>query len=73
MPVILPARHWDRWLDPAQADPAELMTLLVPAADELLEFHAVSSQVNSVRHNGPELIRPIPLTEPPASTLFGGP
>lgn len=70
MPVILPARYWDRWLDPTHRDQADLMTLLVPAADELLDLHPVTTKVNSVRNNGPELIHPESLPEPPSATLF---
>lgn len=70
MPAILPAHHWDRWLDPDHADPEELEALLVPAPDDLLEIHPVSSRVNSVRNNDAELIRPVPLPEPPAPSLF---
>jgi putative SOS response-associated peptidase YedK len=62
MPVILPAEHWDRWLDPEQ-EPPQLRPLLVPAPETLLEVHPVSTKVNSVRHNEPELIHPVPLEE----------
>jgi Uncharacterized conserved protein len=62
MPVIVPPEHWDRWLDPDQ-EPARLRPLLIPAPETLLEVHPVSTKVNSVRNNEPELIRPVPLEE----------
>jgi putative SOS response-associated peptidase YedK len=59
MPVILAAHHWELWLDRTEHDLAKLSSLLLPAPDELLQLHPVSSAVNSVRNNGPELVRPI--------------
>jgi hypothetical protein len=38
---------------------ARLSSLLLPADDALLQLHPVSSAVNSVRNNGPELVRPV--------------
>jgi putative SOS response-associated peptidase YedK len=61
MPVILPPEHWELWLDRTEHDVAELSALLLPAPDELLQLHPVSSEVNSVRNNGPDLVRPIQL------------
>jgi putative SOS response-associated peptidase YedK len=40
---------------------AELNALLLPAPDDLLQLHPVSSEVNSVRNNGPDLVRRIQL------------
>ena len=59
MPMIIDREHWADWLDPASNDPADLRALLVPAVSGGLAWHPVSTQVNSVRHNGPELIEPI--------------
>lgn len=56
MPVILPPDAWDRWLDPAPADPAEFQRLLVPCPAEWLEAIPVGSLVNSVRNQGPALV-----------------
>jgi putative SOS response-associated peptidase YedK len=70
MPMIIDKSHWADWLDPASNDPADLRALLVPAVSGGLSWHPVSMQVNSVRHNGPELIEPI---EPdPAGGIGGG-
>jgi putative SOS response-associated peptidase YedK len=59
MPVILPAEHWEQWLDRTNHDVAGLSTLLAPAPDDLLRLHPVGTEVNSVRNNGPQLTRPI--------------
>lgn len=56
MPMVIQRGHWADWLDPAGGDPAELMPLLVPAAADMLISYPVSTAVNSVRNNGPQLI-----------------
>ena len=58
MPVVLPESAWASWLDPANRDVASLQSLLVPAADDVLTMHAVSTAVNNVRNKGPELMAP---------------
>ena len=58
MPVILPEAKWAEWLDPANQDVEALRRLLVPADDDLLEYHPVSREVNNVRNKGEELISP---------------
>jgi putative SOS response-associated peptidase YedK len=59
MPMIIDENSWTDWLDPASDDPADLRALLAPAAARGLDWHPVSTAVNSVRHNGAELIEPI--------------
>ena len=75
MPVLLPRDVWAGWLDPAEKDADWLRSLLVPAPDDILAIHAVSTRVNNVRNNGPELIEPLesdPATEATEQpTLFG--
>lgn len=63
MPVILPASVWDEWLDPENTDVDDLARLLVPAPEDVLHLHPVSTEVNSVRNQGAHLIDPV---EPPA-------
>jgi putative SOS response-associated peptidase YedK len=58
MPAILPASAWDAWLDPANDDLDTLGKLLVPAPTSVIAMHEVSTDVNSVRNQGPELILP---------------
>lgn len=71
MPVILRDDDWARWLDPTNHDLAALHHLLVPAADDLLVMHAVSTAVNNVRNQGPELIAPVHSAVPETSPLPG--
>ena len=59
MPVILEEDAWARWLDPATADPGELLGLLVPSDEVDLDVYAVIRDVNDVRRDGPELITPL--------------
>jgi len=68
MPVILPRDAWWPWLDPDEKDLGYLRSLLVPAQSDALDLHPVSSRVNSVRNNGPDLIVPL---EPTAGMLQG--
>ncbi|MDO8364987.1 MAG: SOS response-associated peptidase [Actinomycetota bacterium] len=58
MPVLLPAEAWAEWLDPGNTDLHSLAQLLVPAPDDVLTMHAVSTAVNNVRNKGKELIEP---------------
>jgi len=59
MPVILPRAMWDLWLDPRNQNIDVLAQLLVPAPENLLALHPVSTQVNNVRNDGPQLIAPL--------------
>ncbi len=59
MPVVIPESAWDRWLDPTLIDPAELKGLLVPAEDGWLDAYRVTSRVNNVRNDGPDLVDPV--------------
>jgi len=65
MPLMVERDRWAAWLDPATAGVDDLLGLLVPAAPGRLEAYPVSTAVNSVRNNGPELLDP--LAEEPAS------
>jgi putative SOS response-associated peptidase YedK len=60
MPLFLEPDAYDAWLDPAPHATDELLGLLVPAAPGRLATWPVSTEVNNVRNNGPELIVPIP-------------
>ncbi len=61
MPMIVPAAEWARWLDPRA--PIQAGALLVPAVSDRLTITPVSTAVNSVRNNGPQLVEPIPPDE----------
>jgi putative SOS response-associated peptidase YedK len=59
MPMTVARHHWSAWLDPAiGAD--EAAGLFAPAASIHLEAYPVSTLVNSVRNNGPELLEALP-------------
>ncbi len=56
MPVVIPRESWATWLDPTSRDPGELRALLEPRDDLGLAAYPVSTLVNNVRNDGPELI-----------------
>jgi putative SOS response-associated peptidase YedK len=58
MPVIVGTGDIDAWLA-ADAQLDDIMPVLVPAPDDSLRIWPVSTAVNSVRNDGPELLRPI--------------
>jgi putative SOS response-associated peptidase YedK len=60
MPMTIAPESWADWLDPANGDADDVRALLVPAAARGLATYPVSTEVNSVRNNGPELMQPVP-------------
>jgi putative SOS response-associated peptidase YedK len=60
MPVIVPPEHYARWLDPANADVADL---IAPYPPEAMAYYPVSSRVNAVRNDDASLIEPITQAE----------
>lgn len=64
MPVVLPESAWAQWLDPEEHDVDALARLLVPAPSEWFEAYEVSTRVNNVRNNGPDLVRRLEDTGP---------
>ncbi|WP_199432452.1 SOS response-associated peptidase [Qaidamihabitans albus] len=69
MPLVLPRQRWDAWLDP---DRTEVDGLLAPpdlGFVDSLELRPVSTRVNNVRNNGPELVE---RAEPEPASLDGG-
>jgi putative SOS response-associated peptidase YedK len=59
MPVILSSQDYDLWLDPEMQDPAKLKRLYQPFPASEMESYLVSTNVNKVANQGPELIEPI--------------
>ena len=55
MPVVLEPSDWPAWLGEAEGDPA---ALLLPSA-ATFRVWPVSSRVNNVRNNGPDLIQEV--------------
>jgi putative SOS response-associated peptidase YedK len=68
MPMIIDPDRWADWLDPVSVDPDDARAMLVPAAVSGLRAYPVSTLVNAVRNNGPQLIEPLagPLAPVPA-------
>jgi putative SOS response-associated peptidase YedK len=60
MPMMLEPDAFDAWLDPTPHPTDDLLGLLVPAAPGRLDAWPVSTEVNNVRNNGPELVEPLP-------------
>ncbi len=71
MPLVLAPASWARWLDPAVADPADLLRAWDEATGIHLELRPVGSAVGNVKNNGPDLVRPIDLhPRPEQQALF---
>ncbi|HWG01687.1 MAG TPA: SOS response-associated peptidase [Trebonia sp.] len=67
-PMVIPADGWADWLDPANSDKDLLLAMMLPATTSGaagLTSHPVSTAVNSVRNNGPELIAPASCPQAP--------
>jgi len=56
MPLLLPEDHWDTWLDPDAGVDTKLLARPPDVAG--IAVREVSTLVNSVRNNSPELIAP---------------
>ncbi len=56
MPVPVAEADWDRWLDPDRPAPADLLAARPDISG--IAIREVSTLVNNVRNNGPELIAP---------------
>jgi len=69
MPMTVDQSDWSAWLDPS-VDATSASGLLVPAMAGALVAYPVSTLVNSVRNNGPELIDPLPAEDVAPGSLF---
>lgn len=56
-PLLVDPALWDDWLDPSPH--ADLLAELVPATPGRLDAWPVSTAVNNVRNNGPDLVVPL--------------
>jgi putative SOS response-associated peptidase YedK len=70
MPMVIPPESWADWLDPGNGEVSDLRALLAPAAARGLATYPVSTAVNSVRNNGPELIEPVPAPLGPGAVRW---
>ena len=59
MPAIVQPEHFDAWLDAEKVEAKQAVALLGPAPDDLLVAEEISTRVNNVRNDGPELIAPV--------------
>lgn len=59
MPVVLQPQNWEQWLSPLERRVDALQELLVPAPEDLLDFFAVSTEVNNARNQGEQLLAPL--------------
>ncbi len=71
MPVILPSDRFETWLDCANVNAKDAAALLVPASDDAMEAFEISSAVNRVANDGPEIQQPYtaPDMVPPAQKV----
>ncbi|WP_028650936.1 SOS response-associated peptidase [Nocardioides halotolerans] len=60
MPLMVERERWASWLDP-RTDKESVLGLLTPAAPGRLQAYPVSTMVNAVKNNGPELLEPLDL------------
>ncbi len=65
MPAVLAPDDWEAWLDPDRGA-ADVQGLLRPAPSEWFQTFPVSSLVNNVANEGPQLVTPLPA--PPGSS-----
>jgi putative SOS response-associated peptidase YedK len=63
MPMMIERERWQEWLDPKLTDTEQASRLLIPAEQGRLTAYPVSTDVNNVRNNGPDLIKPLPDVE----------
>jgi len=59
MPVILHQQDYGAWLDPKNENTDDLQKLIAPYTSEEMAAYPVSTAVNNVRNQGPELIAPL--------------
>jgi putative SOS response-associated peptidase YedK len=57
MPVIIAPEDYAAWLDPAVDDPMAIGTMLAPFPAELMRAYPVSTRVNNVKNDGPDLVK----------------
>ena len=69
MPVIIPAKDYDRWLQPCDSARPPVDLLRPFDADQMTAWK-VDRAVGNVKNDRAELIDPIQIDEPPPS-LFG--
>ncbi len=69
MPMLVEPDKYSAWLDPHTTDPDDLSRLLIPAAPGRLVAYPVSTDVNNVKNNGPQLVEPVEAEDEAANLL----
>jgi putative SOS response-associated peptidase YedK len=59
MPVVLGLDDVEAWLNVADYEPTERLSLVRPAPEGTLRHHEVSKAVGSVKNDGPQLTEPV--------------
>jgi putative SOS response-associated peptidase YedK len=59
MPVIIQPEHFDLWLDCRPGTTGDIVHLLAPPAEDLLDIVEVSRKLNNPRNEGPEVQEPV--------------
>ena len=59
MPVVIPPEAFDSWLDCMNVDAGTAASLLVPAPDDFFTARQISTMVNRVANDTPELLAPV--------------
>ncbi|HWD78620.1 MAG TPA: SOS response-associated peptidase [Kribbella sp.] len=63
MPMTVAKKDWQAWLDPRLNDVDDIRALMAPPPQGSLDIYAISTAVNSVKNNGPELLEPLAEAE----------
>jgi putative SOS response-associated peptidase YedK len=59
MPVVVPPEAFDLWLNCKDVDAETAAVLIAPAPEDLLEAYEISTAVNRVANDNPQLIEPL--------------
>ena len=65
MPVILPPKMFNTWLDPTITNPDELLHLYRPYPADLMQRWQVSSLVNNIKNDTSNFIEPVTVSPTP--------
>jgi putative SOS response-associated peptidase YedK len=68
-PVVVPPDAFDLWLDCANVNEKTASELIAPAPEGTMEVHEISSAVNRVANDSPELIVPLSKEEAAAAAV----
>jgi putative SOS response-associated peptidase YedK len=59
MPVLVPNRNWDAWLDTDLQNKDEVRSLIATPPNDYFDYYKIGTDVNNARNNGAELILPL--------------